>query len=287
MKKIVLLLGVSLAAWSARADLWTYDFGSGTYSLTSNSTITNALPQPTTGGGEDRIRVGLAGGGIYLENPGDVGVGSGSELRIQAPSTTAFNKFSIYDYTAADTFSVALTLKFTGGGSGLFGLFLGDGSTYSDNSGFNGAQVFTGIQFDFGSGGTITSRYRNATAWAGASTSLFAQDSVYNIEIYGNNNAASANYTRGTSQSLASGTWDLWVNGVLVSDNTVRAGLTAGSNIDSIMLYGGSSAGNTANVIVDDIVYANELVMVPEPGTAALMVLTGAALVLARRRRSS
>jgi len=285
MRRLAGILAIATIAGAARADVYTYDFGTGASNYTTASGVSTVfLPQPAPGNGEDRVRVGTAGGGFYMENPGDGAVGSGSELKITAPTTTSANKFSIYDYTAAKSFSVAMSLKMTGGSSGSFYLFAGDGTQYSDNTTFTGAQVFTGLEWVYGASDAVTTRYRNGTGWTAMSGTPFAQNNVYNIEIYGNNTTAAIDYIKGGTQSLAANTWDLWINGILIGDGLNKAALANDVNIDSFMIYGVSSVGNVASIVVDDISYANGITVIPEPGSAGLLVLAGLGFAFRRLR---
>lgn len=283
MKKLAILMAAILAASSARAAIYTYDFGTGTGSHTSSDSTT-FLPQPATGGGDDRVRVGTGGGGFYLENPGDEAVGSGTELRIVAPTSTSLNKFQVYDYTAAKSFSLGMTVKMFGGSSGEFILVVGDGASYSDNNNWAGSQTFAGLRWVYGASDAITTSYRNLGSWSSLSGDPFEQGSVFNIEIYGNNTTDAINYTRGTAQSVAVNTWDLWVNGTLIGNDLAKAQLANDSNIDSFMIVGQNSAGNVANIIVDNITYANGITVIPEPSTFGLLGLAGVAALIRRHR---
>lgn len=251
---------------------WSYDFGTSTNSLsTSNTVSTTFLPEPQSGGGTDRVRVSNAqGGGFYLENQ-VIFFGSGSYLRIVAPTGTSVNKFSIYDYTAGNSFTIRFRVRFgdVNGGStatsGTYYFFIGDGTSYSDNSTFAGAQVFTGIRWVFGNSGAITTSYRNIGAWSAISGNPFSQGNSYIVDIYGNNSTNTINYTYGTSQSVAANTFDLWIDGALVGDDLGKAQLSNNVNIDSWMFYGESSAGNVANIFLDDFVYTNQISDAPLP----------------------
>lgn len=288
MKKFAGILVITSIAGTAGADLFLYDFGIGASNHTTASAFTTTfLPQPGIGGGEDRVRVGTTGGGFYMENPGDTAVGSGSELRIVAPTSASVNKFSIYDYTPGKTFSLGMTLKMTGGSSGTFTLFTGDGASLSDSSGFTGGQIFTGLRLTYGASDAIATSYRTAGAWVSATGTPFSQNNVYQIEIYGNNTTGALDYEKGGTQTLNANEWDLWINGALWNEGIGKALLPNDANIDSFMIYGESSAGNVANLIVDDVWYANNLTVIPEPATIGLIAGPGIGLLLAcfRRRR--
>ncbi len=278
-KLIPIFAAGALAGLTAKGALFNYDFGTGTGTHNTSSSSTTFLPTPTTNGGTARVRVGTGGGSFEMANPGDT-LGTDTELVGTAPTSASVNKFSIYDIgNPSNVFSLSFKLKLTGGTSGTWSMFMGDGATYGDNAAFTGAQVMTGIRWVFGATGAITENYRSGGSWSALSDS-FSQDTEYLVEIFANNSLSAANY--GNAQTVANGTWDLWVNNTLVGDDLAKGQLANGANIDSFMFYGESSAGNVAKIIVDDFRYATELTVVPEPATAGLLAL---GLLFLRRRR--
>lgn len=241
MKKFGLL--IILFSTLSFAQPWNYDFGTGTGSHTTGISTT-FLPDPASGGGADaRVRIGTGSGSFNLENQ-TITFGSSSYFRGVAPTGTSVNKFSIYDYTAGKSYTIQFKVRFgasdgsaTGASSGTWYFFAGDGAGYSDNNGFTGAQVFTGLRWAFGATGAITTSARVAGAWnaAGITGTPFSQGNTYTVDIYGNNTTTSANYTYVTSQSVAANTMDIWVNGTLVADDIGKAQLGNDVNIDSYM----------------------------------------------------
>ncbi len=95
-----------------------------------------------------------------MVDPGNATLGTGTELQGIAPTNTSVNKFSIYGYTADQSFHNRFKVLFTGGASGTWSFFQGTGAGYSDNNAFAGAQVFTGIRWVFGAAGAITTNIR-------------------------------------------------------------------------------------------------------------------------------
>lgn len=283
MKKTLMLLSLTaltLTGTQAANTIWDYNFGTGTGTYSTNNSSTTFLPTPPEGGGTARVRVGTGGGSFNLENPGSA-LGSGSELRIVAPTGTSVNKFSIYDYAEASTaFTLSFDLRLSGGSSGIFYLFTGNGASFSDNSGFTGNQSFTGIRWQYGADAAITTNVRSGGSWVttGLPETPFAQNINYSVQIVGNNGASSITY--GDNNTLDAGKWDLWIGGIKVG--TVGAAQLASTTvIDSFMFYGESSTGNVANLTLDNISYANYAI--PEPATAVLFGLGAAALILRRR----
>jgi len=282
--KYIILLAITLTPLTAQP--WNYDFGNSTGTHTAGASLT-FLPTPPTDSA--RVRIG-AGGSFNLENQ-SFPFGSNSYLRISASTSTSVNKFSVLGYNASKTATIRFKVRFgasngssTGAASGTWQFFLGDGPTYSDNAGFAGAQVFTGLQFIFGSSGAITTQYRNSSAWiaTGLPASPFSQGIDYDVEIYANNSTSSQSYEYGGVQSLAANTWDLWVNGVLIGNDLTKAGYPANTNFDSFMFTGVSSSGNVANIFLDDFYYHNDIAGTPLPvsmGSFELNVINRSALL--------
>lgn len=272
MKKFGLLIFVLFSTLSF-AQPWNYNFGTGTGSHTSGISTT-FLPTPETNGGTAaRVRIGTGGGSFNLEDQ-TISFGSQSYLRGVAPTGTSVNKFSIYDYTPGKSFTIQFNVRFgasdgsnTGAASGTWYFFAGDGTGFSDNNGFTGAQVFTGIKWQFGASGEITTNVRVSGSWTatGITGTPFSQGNTYTVDIYGNNTTTTANYTYGTSQSVAANTMDIWVNGILVANDIGKALLADDFNIDSYMFYGENSTDNVANIFLDDIIYTNKIASVPLP----------------------
>ena len=252
---------------SSLAQPWLYEFGTsvGTYNI-ANTISTAFLPQPTTNGGEDLIRMSNgAGGSFNLENQ-LISFGALSYLRIVAPTSGSVNKFSIYDYLPAQAFTLRFNIRLgasdgsaIGASSGNWYLFVGDGSQYSNGNGFTGAQTFLGLQWVFGNSGSITTNVRTGSNWVALSAAPFIQGTDYLVEIAGNNSANTINYTHGSSQSVAQNKFDIWINGALVGDDIGKSLLPDLANIDSWMFYGEESAGNVANIFLDNFEYSNQI----------------------------
>jgi len=270
---LIVILGIS--SFEIFSQPWSYNLGSTTGSFnTANGVSTTFLPAPLSG--ISRIRVSSTGGGSFnLENQ-LISFGENVYLRIIAPATASVNKFSLYDYTAGKTFTLRFNVRFgasdgsnSGAASGTWYLFIGDGATFSDNASFAGGQVFTGIRFAFGASGIITTNFRSASTWtaAGITGTPFTQGINYTVEIYGNNSTSAQTYNHGSAQSVASNTWDMWVNGTIVGDDLAKAIMINDLNIDSWMFYGESSTGNAANIFLDDFYYQNIITNDPLPVT--------------------
>jgi len=267
------LTGRSLSAGT----VWPYDFGSGTGTFTSGES-TSFLPTPSADGGTARVRIGSGGGQFALVNPGS----GNSSLVGTASSNTSVNKFSIYDFAGTGLFTLRAELTFSGGDSGSWQLFLGNGATFSNNSTFNGVETFTGLRWDYDAsdGLEMSRRADGSSSWLVSSLPDVSQQTTYTFAIYGNNTATATAYKGGT---LSPGTWDLWLDGSLVSAGLPKASLPDGTAIDSLMFNGASSGGNAATLTIGSLAYTNA---VPEPhGWTQALIAAGGLVVAAAARR--
>ncbi len=279
---IIVLLGIGLASapGTASAQPWSYDFGTSTGSFSSGASTT-FLPPPPGNGGTARVRIGTAGGSFNLENQA-IPFGNGAYLRGSAATTTSVNKLSVFDYTPGKAFTLRFRVRLgAADGSapaspGTWYLFVGDSATFSDNSAFTGKHVFAGLQWQFGSAGGIVTQVRSGNGWSptGLTDTPFAQGTTYMVELYGNNSAATIPYSHGGPRTIGANTLDLWIDGTLAGDDLPKGGLGAEADIDSWMFYGVSSAGNSANIFLDDITYVNTIADSPLPVQLELFLAT-------------
>jgi hypothetical protein len=280
MKKILTILALAssalINAGRAQDTTWDYSFGTNAASWTAGSSTNSFLPAPTNSGGNSFVRIGT-GAGSFTTSANDDLVGV-------APTGSSINKFSIYDFANATTaFSVKFDMTLTGGSSGSWLFWAGNGATFSNANTFSGADSFTGLRFTYGASGAIAISNRASNSWVAVTGTGISQSNAYTIEIIGNNGSTSLSYGTNT---LAINTFDLWVGGTLIT-NLGKAQLANSSAIDSFMFYGESSTANVATITLEDLSYANHAVTIPEPSTYALLALSGLALAgyAARRRR--
>jgi hypothetical protein len=255
-----------MLAFVANAQPWTYNFGTTAAAAFSSTTAsTTYLPAPSSG--TARVRTGGTAGSITLASPGEA-LGTGAELQMLAGTgSTSTTKFSIHDYTAGNTGYLKFKITLNGGTNGVYTCWVGDGATFSDNNAMANAQVFAGLRWSLGASNVVTYTVSGSTGTFGTtgisnSTTLFAQNlaTSYAVELYMNNTAASSTYGRSSvNYSLAAGTWDLWVDGVLVGDDLAKAGLTAAANFDSFAFNHQVSATAPGRIYLDDIEYSNAL----------------------------
>lgn len=265
---LVMLLGVG-NVWGQTPN-GTLDFG----------TTTNGTTASTTNTGFGGVRVGSAGGGFTIQNPGQ-SIGADGELRGIAPSSGSINSFGITstEYgTAATTFTISFELHLSGGSSGTWSFFAGNGTSFASaqTTTFTGNQVFTGIQWVFGASSAITTNNRAVGTWSAVSGTPFAQSTSYYVTIIGNNSSSTVNYGASNAYSVAAYKYDLWVNGSLAGNDLGKAELANSTNINAFRFYGESSTGNVATIALDNIRWYNictlppthlALVSVPTTGT--------------------
>ncbi len=257
--KLLFILLLFFYKISAQTPLGFLDFAN-----TANGTTA------TTGNtGFGGVRIGSGGGSFTIQNPGQ-SIGSLGELRGIAPSTASINSIGITstefpNASAATTFTTSFEVHLSGGSSGIWYFFAGNGTSFgsAQSTGFTGADVFTGIRWTFGAGNTITTDNRAAGAWSTVSGTPFAQNTSYYVTIVGNNSASTVNYGASNAFSVLSNTYDLWVNGVLVGDNLAKGQLGATTAINAFRFYGESSTGNVAQIALDNVRWYNTCVLPP------------------------
>lgn len=270
IKRLFLLLTTFYAAQSF-GQVWTYDFGSIADSITSGTATSPTFLPATSDGGNVYNRIGSGGGKITVRNFSNFG--TGSALRLQAPTGTSVNKIGFYGLpSSSKTFGIRFTAAFgdTLNGtptspSGKFYFFAGNGNSFYNASGFTGSQLFSAIQWNYTATG-VTMDGRIGSSWTGLTTPTVAYTTSTEFTVYINNDLTSVTYTGvdNVSRSLASNTWDLYMNGVYIS-NINKAQLTNDSTINAFMFYGVSAAGNVASMFIDNIVYTKNIASNPLP----------------------
>lgn len=246
-------------------------FGHDTKMHSSPIQSTDFLPNPE-GGGTTYARAGAAepNAPIYLDPTSNPLMCDGSYARAVASSTTAATKLSpIVGYDASTQFYTSMKLLLGDADandtatSGTWVFTQGSGNIFSNNGGFLGAQSFAALQFVFQGDGTVKLMYRNIDKWSndGLLVQSINQASVHTLEIFANNNiGGKIHYTYDeVAQSIAPGTFDLYLNGLLIGDDLAKSQLPDGHMIESMTFIGTSSVGNVANVFLDDIYVYNEI----------------------------
>lgn len=293
----VFLFGVG----SVVAQPWNYDFGTGTGSLTApgsstsssfanpNDTLFPAEP-PSGGGTYNGFVSSSGGGGLYCLNPGLSDFGSGTEFRMEAPTTTGnggINKYAVNTYSSATRIAyLRHNVRFgnSSGGSATSGNFYfvwgtpNSANSFNDNNlpnieNGNDGEVFVGMKVAFNANGTLTCNYlvpgaKNGSTgtWTGTFDSQpFVRGTTYTVEyfMYGTpQDSGSSTYDyNGSSVTINKYTWHVYVNGVRAyssgdSGEFSGGGVKKNSNLTSFMFYGESSTSN-ACMFLDNSYYNN------------------------------
>jgi autotransporter-associated beta strand protein len=280
----MLLFGVQSDLWG---QVWTYDFGTTTGTITSGAN-TAFFPSPPSGGGTYRVRIGSAGGGVTLANPG-TSLGSATEAQITAATSTSSNKVGVYDWTTPTTVGyLKANIRTTSTAAGNLNISFGVNTVANDNQGYTSHynNSLASLRMVYSAGALTTVSRRSSGADNAITGSGLAKDTDNLIEIYANNASTSTNYSKGAgSYTLNAQSWDLWVGGTKISpaNGWAKAGTGAANlNLSGFCFFAESSAGNAAVFYIDDIEYSNTLPTVSTPTVsttaAASVTTTGASL---------
>jgi hypothetical protein len=243
--------------------LFTEDFGSladGTAITTNNTTLTYA-------------RVGT-GAGAYL-NARNPGAFAGSSALLLATSTSLTGMgVTNGSFSPFDVGTLAFSLRTPGSftANDLY-ILTGSGASFSGNTAFNSAELTAGFLI---SGGQLQTR-NSSSVWQNVGSPLMT-DADYAMRIVFNGSSSLVPY--GTD-SVAAGTADLWLNGVLFGDDvSIRDAVSASAF--RIYTTGGAAA---LPFEIDDIQLHDAAVLVPEPSAVSLGLLGGILALGARRIR--
>ena len=264
---LVLLFALS-AITSVSAQTSSQTFGTGTATNTSTTGSTATIPNPT-GSGTTYARGGN-GGSVNIVNTTNLLGSTGSYLRAAASTGGAVVKASPWvSYTGGTSFYTSMKVMFGNSSgaatatSGIWTFHQGAGAMYSNNNDLTGAEVFASVRFTFGAGGAIAMTYRANTSYinTGLTTSTLSSATVYHLELVGNNQSSGPiNYNyAGNPQSVAAGTFDFYIDGVLVGNDLAKATLPAGTNINAGTFIGSSSTSAVANLFADDVITYNSV----------------------------
>jgi autotransporter-associated beta strand protein len=277
MKKFLTALSIATAltvSASYAQTEWSYDFGTSTGTFSSGASTT-FLPAPEVDGGTARVRVGTQGGSFQLTSV--EGFGSGSALVGTAATGGSVNKFSIYEWAdPTSTFSMGFDMRLGGGDSGVWNFLAGNGASFSNNSALANTEIFSGLRMGYGASGALSVSNRSGGGWVAFADTGIVRNENLSLSIFGNNSSASTSYFfNDETFTLASNTWDLWVDGVRIA-GVAKGALGADVNINSFMFYGESSTGNVATISLDNFIYMNGLEPPPPPPVAEDLYWSGA-----------
>jgi hypothetical protein len=291
MKKLTLIIYVVLLSAicvGLHAQSYEYSFGSGSSlfyaskTTTSSWYTTSSSTLPTPASGTMTIGVGEACEGYMVQqNPGLSALGSQSEFRFNASDHSSYNNFfNIHGWTGASSLfygSIDVLLGDSTGGTnttdGYFYLVAGYYMNYWEDMIPYHSYITAGLRFQINSSG-IDIKYPTSTTggwWGGGSTwsdngltvSSLNKGQKYTIEFVVNNSYSTKYYSMsGTSCSVGSGKYDIWINGSLIGNELNRD--RNSTTINSFALWGGSSSSD-AHAFVDNIVYSSGIPATIDP----------------------
>lgn len=265
-----LLSGIFLVLFSlaGEAQPWTYNFGTatGTFNTAStpSTTFLSGLTALPSGGGTYRVRMGAGGGSFVVANPG-VSLGTNGELQITAPTSASTNKFGVYSWTGTTNVAyVKVKIRTSSSDNGALSFSLGNSTFPSDNNNQAASYntMLASFTINYTSGSISSIHRRNAGANTAITGSGISAGADQVLEVYGNNGATSTTYViAGTTYTLNSQCWDLWVDGTKVSSagGWAKAASLATGNLAGFCFYGESSTSNSATIYLDDLEYSNAL----------------------------
>lgn len=178
------------------------------------------------------------------------------------------NKFGVYDWSSPSTVAyVKAKFRTTSSGNGNLNFSLGTNTIASDNNSYTGQynNSVTSFTITYASGSISTVVRRISGSNTAIASHGFEKDTNHEIEVYANNGGSAVSYSRsGTNYSLASQTWDLWVDGTRVVSGAAKAGtLASGTNINGFAFFAESSTSNAAWIYLDDLEYSNAFTISP------------------------
>ena len=201
-------------------------------------TLTNGTNISTANTAFDYVRVGSGGGGITATDPNCLGSGSGSAMQLGGSSSSSLNGVGIQSSLGGSDFiGMNLTVQSADFSAGDLFIGAGTGSTFTGNGTFSTSTLLFGIQFDNGNLEYRTGSWNSVGFTAASNTDYF-------IQLAANSTGAVINYMGGT---IADGTMDILINGVLVADDIAIAdnALVAGFRIYQI--------NGSMEVCIDDV----------------------------------
>ena len=281
MMRFILMAALLFTSATGWAQPWAYDFGTSTGTHPSSSISTTFLPGTPSGGGTYRVRTGAGGGTIVLANPGTT-LGSGSELQINAATSTSSNKFGVYDWSSTSTVGyVKFKIRTTSATSGNLNITYGINTVANDNQSYtahyNNAVASLTIIYTSGAISSVVRRISGSNTTI--TSSGFSKDTDQAVELYANDGAGSATYYKaGVAYTLNTQSWDLWVDGNKISSagGWAKAGtLASGTALSGFGFFAESSTSNAAVIHIDELEYSNTLPPQPTLGTPSPTSLTG------------
>lgn len=167
-----------------------------------------------------------------------------------------------------DFLSLSLDLRSADMALGDLVITTGTGATFGNNSQFNSAHLFFGVQVNNGN-----LEVRSPGEWDSVGFS-FQNDTNYRLEIFGNSTGGTVDYGGGT---VADGRLDIVVDGVTVADDVLfQDSITA----DAFRIY---QVNGGQFYEIDNVSLTNNFTAVPEPASIGILCALGGGFLVRRR----
>ena len=216
--------------------------------------------------------------------------GTGNGLRVYdaasasgSPREVALRSTVFSGSTLAVSMNFASNALTSTSGSNFLNITFGSNNHNPDA--WNEAQFRLAIARNSGTTSTLQATNGNTidvTPLAGGSTLAFPLQTSNLLKVFLNQSASSVNYLEGvTSRTLAARTYDVWLNGTLLT-STTSFGMVSGTGLVTTLGLGTGGGQTGADWVFDNIMVENVL-PIPEPTSILGLLVIGSTLVLRRR----
>lgn len=282
---LIMLIGTAQAqtkAWSeagtfdTKGTVWNYNLGKGTGNagdkFSSGEAIKTSVSSTATPGflayptsGFASITTGAnAGGAIKIE-----GKDAAAKLVLEASANAGANKFAVYDIAkASPVASLLFNISFKSdndptNGAVVFGIGNARGNNIFKNTaaltGADATGTFAGLRWEFSTNKAVFFSYRTLNNgsynYKLINANTFTKTGEHQVELHFNNSATAQKYTKaGKTYELAPATFNIWVDGNLMSTAS-GAGIPASGELapdaplNSFLFQGYHSKGSVPNAL--------------------------------------
>lgn len=254
---------------------WSYNFGTAPMSYTTNnSSSTTFFPNTPADGGTYRIRTSNGKGGRLDIIYPSTNTASGAEAKLTASTTNSTTKWGVYDWLSpSDIFYMHFRLATTSAIDGNLAIAIGNSNVASDGNGYTGqySNSLAVLNIAYSGGQINRIERRNGSSTTTIPGTIFYKNTFSFVQFFLNNSNATKTYSAfGSTYSLSSQSWDLWVDGVKISPNNgfAKANIASG-DITGFAFFGESSQSNSAQLSVTDLYYSTVLPSAPPKPTVS------------------
>ncbi|TKB99197.1 hypothetical protein [Pedobacter cryophilus] len=261
--------------WEGKENYWNYSllkktgdagdkFESKETAVTSISSTSTPgfLPYPSSGFAMVSSAA-AAGGAFKIERKED-----NATLILDASVAGGANKFTVYDIAKASAVSsMFFSMSFNENNPTNGSIVMALGSVRGNNifknavtlTGADASGIFAGLRWEFSTNNSVFLSYRTLVdgsyGYKGINNSSFTKTGQHQVELYSNNATIEKKYIRGgQTYSIQPSTFNIWVNGKLLSNNTGSAFSSSGelapeSLINSFLFQGYHSKAPFPNAL--------------------------------------